>query len=243
MKWDRTISCVVPVYNCAAYIAEALNSIFAQTLRPVEVIVVDDGSTDATARTIAEQQLPVRYVYQENAGPAAARNHGIALARGDFLAFLDGDDLWHPEKLARQASRFQARPDLGYCLTYKRNFWEPCFKHEEVRLRAEAHPITDDAPGYVLPTLLAPRSTFEKVGLLDASLRIGEDTDWIARAEDMGVVREVVQDVLLFRRLHDRNLSYECYSQRGTDDRLQIVIGRLQRRKAEQPPRAEGEQR
>lgn len=234
MRWDRTISCVVPVYNGAAYIAQALDSILAQTLRPSEVIVVDDGSTDATARTVAEHQLPVRYVHQNNAGPAAARNRGIELARSDFLAFLDADDLWHPEKLALQASRFQVRPDLGYCLTYKRNFWEPCLKDEEDRLRREAHVIADDAPGYVLPTLLAPRATFEKVGLLDVSLRIGEDTDWIARAEDMGVVREVLRDVLLFRRLHNRNLSYECHSPRGTDDRLQIVIRRLQRRKARQ---------
>lgn len=164
-----TISCIVPVYNGAAYIGEALNSILGQTLRPFEVIVVDDGSTDSTAEIVAEYHQTVSYVYQENAGPAAARNRGIALARGDFLAFLDADDVWHPEKLARQASRFQAVPDLEYCLTYKRNFWEPCLKHEEDRLRGEAHPITHDAPGYVLQTFLAPRTTFEKVGLTTAS--------------------------------------------------------------------------
>ena len=100
---------------------------------------------------------------------------------------------------------------------------------EEARLRREGHIVTRDVPGYVMQTMLARKATFDNVGLLDPSLRIGEDTDWIARAEDRGVVREVLTDVLLFRRLHERNLSYECYSDRGLQDRAEIVLRHVQR--------------
>jgi glycosyltransferase involved in cell wall biosynthesis len=225
------ISCIIPSFNAADYIREALDSIQGQTLKPFETIVVDDGSTDETAKIIANYGTPVTYIYQDNAGPGAARNRGIELARGDFLAFLDADDVWHPDKLASQMERFKQRPELEYCLTYKRNFWEAALKSEEDRLRQEGHAITEDVPGYVMQSMLARARTFEKVGLLDATLRIGEDTDWIARAEDMGVQREVLEDVLLFRRLHERNLSYECHSDRGLADRAEIIYRRVRRLK------------
>jgi glycosyltransferase involved in cell wall biosynthesis len=225
------ISCIIPSFNAADYIQEALDSIQGQTLKPFETIVVDDGSTDETAKIIANYGTPVTYIYQDNAGPGAARNRGIELARGDFLAFLDADDVWHPDKLASQMERFKQRPELEYCLTYKRNFWEAALKSEEDRLRQEGHAITEDVPGYVMQSMLARARTFEKVGLLDATLRIGEDTDWIARAEDMGVQREVLEDVLLFRRLHERNLSYECHSDRGLADRAEIIFRRVRRLK------------
>jgi len=232
MATDPKISCIVPVYNGAAYIKDALDSIAAQTLGVVETIVVDDGSTDETATVVSEASGPITYVYQDNAGPAAARNTGIELAQAEFVAFLDADDMWHPEKLARQAARFHARPELEYCLTYKRNFWQPSLKNEEARLRREGHIVTKDAPGYVMQTMLARKATFDTVGLMDASLRIGEDTDWIARAESMGVVRELLTDVLVFRRLHEHNLSYECHSERGFQDRTEIILRHVRRQRS-----------
>lgn len=236
-RGDRVeISCIMPAYNAAAYVCDALESAFSQTWPPVEVIVVDDGSTDGTADIVTGFSPRVRYLREENAGPAAARNRGMQAARGNFFAFLDADDLWHPEKLARQAARFDARPDLDYCLTYKRNFWEACARDEELRLRREDHIVTHDAPGYVLGTLLAPRKTFEKVGALEESILVGEDTDWLARAQHLGMVREILEDVLLFRRLHDRNLSYQGHTERGTEERLNIVARQLQRLKERDRP-------
>jgi len=232
MATDPTISCVVPVYNGAAYIKDALDSIAAQTFGVMETIVVDDGSTDETATVVSESSGPITYVHQENAGPAAARNTGIELAQAEFIAFLDADDIWHPDKLAKQAARFQARPELEYCLTYKRNFWEPSLKNDEARLRREGHIITKDVPGYVMQTMLARKATFDTVGLLDPSLRIGEDTDWIARAEYRGVMRELLTDVLVFRRLHERNLSYECHSERGYQDRAEIILRHVIRQRS-----------
>src|SRR5688572_13312922 len=96
------ISCVVPVFNGERYLSETLESIFAQSYRPLEVIVADDGSTDRTPDTVAGYGDRIRYLKQENAGASAARNLGLEAARGEFIAFLDADDLWHAEKLQRQ---------------------------------------------------------------------------------------------------------------------------------------------
>jgi glycosyltransferase involved in cell wall biosynthesis len=99
----NTITAIIPVHNGERHLAEAIQSVLAQTLPPGEIIVVDDGSTDASAAIAQSFGAPVRVLAQPNLGPAAARNLGLAHATGDLLAFLDADDLWTPNKLARQA--------------------------------------------------------------------------------------------------------------------------------------------
>jgi glycosyltransferase involved in cell wall biosynthesis len=102
---ESLISCIVPVYNGERYLGETLDSIFAQTYQPLEIIVVDDGSTDGTATVAASYGQRVRYLCQTNQGKAAARNRGFGAAQSEFIAFIDADDLWHPEKLTRQITR------------------------------------------------------------------------------------------------------------------------------------------
>jgi len=180
--------------------------VFAQTLPPTEVIVVDDGSTDGTWDVIERFGARVRYVHQDNQGPAAARNKGIALATGQLLAFLDADDLWLPQKLARQVRRFAERADLQVSVTQVRNFWV-----EELCAEAEAmrdHRLAAAAlPGYVPQTMLARREVFARVGSFDETLRIGEDTDWFLRATDLGTAMELLPEVLVMRRFHRTNLT------------------------------------
>src|SRR5262249_2428536 len=106
------ISCIVPVFNGERYLREALDSILAQTYQPLELIVLDDGSTDGTAALVAGYGERIRYLWQANAGEAGARNRGLSIAQGEFVAFLDADDLWHPEKLRRQLARLHDRPEL-----------------------------------------------------------------------------------------------------------------------------------
>ncbi len=199
------ISCIVPVFNGARYLAEALESILNQTCRPLEIIVVDDGSTDQSAAVIRRYGNRVRSFFQDNAGPAKARNRGLSECGGDFVAFLDADDLWHPEKLERQAARFRARPDLDVCLTHVQNFWIPELEKEKVRL--QNHRFAQPLPGYTMQALLARRSVFDRVGWFDDSLRAVDDTDWFLRAFEVGVILEMLPDVLVHRRLHDKNLS------------------------------------
>ena len=108
-----TISVVIPTYNYGRFIAEAIRSVFDQTLLPSEVIVVDDGSTDNTADIVREFREVVKYVRQENAGVCAARNRGVLESTGELIAFLDADDIWEPTKLELQAAKFEADAAIG----------------------------------------------------------------------------------------------------------------------------------
>ena len=112
------ISVIIPVFNGAAYVREAIESALAQTYQPFEVIVLDDGSTDGSAEIV--RSLPVAYVHQANAGLAAARNAAISHARGNYIALLDCDDIWLPTKLERQLAALEADESAGFALCYQR---------------------------------------------------------------------------------------------------------------------------
>jgi glycosyltransferase involved in cell wall biosynthesis len=224
------ISCIVPVYNGERYLREALDSILAQTYRPLEIILADDGSTDETAALAANYGDQVRYVFQPNAGTAAACNLGLKAAQGDFVAFLAADDLWHPEKLSRQISRFQTRPNLDLCVTYVKNFWIPELKEEAERFRN--HRISQPLPGYVPQALLARRALFETVGSFNVALRHADATDWLLRAVDQGAVIELLPDVLVYRRIHQTNLSRRMASA-SREEYVQLVKATLDRRRRE----------
>jgi len=115
VEHEYSVSVVIPSYNCAALLPRAVESVLGQTCAPYEVIVVDDGSVDNTSEIVEQYGDRVRYVYQENAGVAVARNHGIEIARGNWIAFLDADDEWFPHKLERQVSALKAHPELQWC--------------------------------------------------------------------------------------------------------------------------------
>jgi glycosyltransferase involved in cell wall biosynthesis len=232
------VSCVVPVYNGELYLGEALESVLAQTYRPIEVIVVDDGSTDDTADVIASYGDRVWSARLPNSGTPAARNLGLSLARGEFVAFLDADDLWHPEKLARQMARFQARPELDMCVTHAQNFWIPELSEEAARYQGRR--FTQPLPGYVLQTLLVRRRFFDVVGPLDISLRLGDDNDWFLRAYDQGATVELLPEVLLYRRLHHANLTRRTIDQ-APEALLRVVKKTLDRRRRLRQLRTVGE--
>jgi glycosyltransferase involved in cell wall biosynthesis len=202
------ISCIVPVYNGARYLREAVDSILAQTHRPLEVIVADDGSTDATPEVALSYGGAVRFVTQATAGPAATRNLGLRAARGAFVAFLDADDRWHPEKLARQMARFAARPDLEVSVTRIQHFWIPELAEEAARFRDD--PRAGALAGYVSMTLLARRTLFDSIGHFDESLWHTDTGDWFLRAAAGGTVIEMLADVLVYHRMHHTNLSRRC---------------------------------
>lgn len=217
MTAPRLVSCVVPAFNSAAYLREALESISAQTYRPIEIIVVDDGSKDDTAEVVAAYRPSVRFVTQPTAGPAATRNRGVREARGELIAFLDADDLWHPEKLARQTARLDARPELDVSVTHIENFWIPELAAEAERLRDDAR--THPMPGYVTMTMMARRRVFDTTGLFDESLWHTDAGDWFLRAADAGAVIEMLADVLVLHRMHHANLSRRY----GPDSRAEFV--------------------
>lgn len=222
------ISCIVPTFNCKLYIAEALDSILAQTYRPIEIIVVDDGSTDGTPELLERYGDKIIYVKQDNLGPAAARNLGINMAQGEFIAFLDADDIWRKEKLDRQMAVFTENPELEICMTHIQNFWIPELKHEEERLRN--HRFATELPGYVCQVLLAKYAVFDRIGLFDPSLRVSEDSDWFHRAREHGVVGKMIHEVMVYRRMHHNNLSYSLYGE-NQHHMLEMITRKLNRQR------------
>ena len=113
MSTNALVSVVIPVYNGSAYLEQAIRSVLAQTYPHIEIIAVNDGSTDESAQILARVGTQVRVISQANAGVAAARNAGIANARGEFICFLDQDDYWRPEKVAEQVARFRSSDRVG----------------------------------------------------------------------------------------------------------------------------------
>ena len=224
------VSCIIPCYNAERFLGEAIESVIAQTLRPAEIIVIDDGSTDGSAAVAARYADRVEYLRQDNAGPAAARNRGVELTHGNYVAFLDADDLWHAEKLERQAARFAARPELEACVTHLTAFWEAEVRHEQEALQGHAR-TRGSLPGYVMQTMLARRSAFAKAGMLSTVLRFGEDTEWFIRARDEGVVLEMMPDVLVFRRFHANNLTRSRGNKALKNGILEMVQSSLERRR------------
>jgi glycosyltransferase involved in cell wall biosynthesis len=199
------VSCVVPVFNGELYLREALDSILAQTYRPLEIIIADDGSTDGSPAIAREFSADVRYVRHPTAGPAATRNLGLGAALGQFVAFLEADDLWHPDKVARQMARFEARAELDLCVTHARNFWIPELAAEAAQHRD--HPRAHGVPGFIVSAIVARRSLFDKLGPFDTSLTFTGHTDWLMRAVDHAAIMEVLSDVLTYHRMHHTNLT------------------------------------
>jgi glycosyltransferase involved in cell wall biosynthesis len=223
------ISCIVPVYNGERYLRDALESIFAQTYDDLEAIVVDDGSTDSTSEVAAAYGSRVRYLRQSRSGQPVARNAGVQSSVGEFVSFLDADDLWHPEKLTRQMARFVARPDLDYCLTLVQNFWEVEMQEEEEHYRGR--PRGQPLPGFVAGTLLAKREVFDRVGPFDTSFKHADKTEWFLRADSRGAVREMLPDVLMFRRMHPDNVSRTLASN-SRDEYFRLLKATLDRRRS-----------
>jgi glycosyltransferase involved in cell wall biosynthesis len=165
---------------------------------------VDDGSTDETCRVVESYAPAVELITQNNAGAAAARNRGIQAAQGDFIGLVDSDDLWHPEKLERQLTRLKRLPDVEICVTLFRNFESPTaysrpWSDPNPGLRGERR------PGYAIPTLLARSRVFDRVGPFDADRRVGENVEWWLRIARLGIVVDLLGDVLVYRRLHHGN--------------------------------------
>ncbi len=209
---NATVSVVISTYNYGHYISAALESVLAQTHPPDEIVVVDDGSTDSTEAKVATfAGAGVRYVHQANQGAGAARNRGIAETQGDLLAFLDADDRWVPDKLARQLAHLARYPTVGLITGSEWQVYEsgqaPRYIHRPPCGARRAYPeiLIENTIGN--PSLvLVPRSAFERVGVFDPAIPLGQDWDmWIriARVYPIGVV----DAPLIYFRQHTGSLT------------------------------------
>jgi len=197
------VSVIIPVYNGSAFLAEAVESVRGQADALLEVVIVDDGSTDGTAELAKGlPQAGLRYVYQDNAGPSSARNHGLTLARGDVIGFLDADDLWPVDRLRRQMRALDDNASVDVVLGRTQCVRQTGASGED-RLEKCFPPVVLLSP----TAALFRRRAFERVGTFDETMRYGEDTDWFMRARECGVPILVEDDVALLYRRHEHNMT------------------------------------
>ena len=210
------VSAVIPAYNARRFLGDAIASVLAQSYAPVEIVVVDDGSTDGTVEVARSFGPRVRCLSQKNAGAGAARNLGVEHSTGSFLAFLDADDLWPPQKIAAQMEVLERRPECAMVFGRVRQF----------RDGADAGPAQ---PGCLPGAMLVRRRSFDQVGPFRTDLRVGEFIDWHARASELGLRPLSLDDVALLRRIHDANTGVTRRDARS--DYLRVVKAALDRRR------------
>ena len=179
------ISVIIPVYNGEKYVKDAIESIFNQSYKSIEIIVIDDGSIDNTA-SIVSRFPEVIYFFQENQGVASARNKGLSLAKGEYIAFLDADDTYLIDKLKIHID----------------NSFE---NNNVLTIEEQYHYNTNEKIGLI--TMLTSKKVFQYVGDFNLDYVIASDYEWVTRAKELGFQVDIIDDKLLKRRIHTNNLS------------------------------------
>ncbi len=197
------ISVIIPVFNGERFIAEAIQSVLNQNYEPLEIIVVDDGSTDGTADVVKNLAGNIHYFYQQNSGISATRNKGIELATGELISFIDADDVWLPDKLKLQTAFLHQNPEteivIGFLLPLPFENWNE---------------VTDDqiscgksAPVLQLGCTLMRKSVFGKIGGFDTGMMLAEDSDWFYRVMEAGINVHVTTEIVQLYRQHSNNIT------------------------------------
>lgn len=197
------VGVIIAVKNGERFLRSAIDSVCNTGYEPREIIVVDGKSKDDTpliARSFAE----VRLIEQEGRGLSDAWNVGVGAATGDLIAFLDSDDLWAPNKLYLQVAFMEEHPEIQYTIGRVKFFLEPGFS-APVGFKRQL--LENDHVGRIPGTLLARRSLFDSIGGFDTALALAGDVDWFARAKDSQAPMAVLDEVFLYKRIHDHNLS------------------------------------
>lgn len=223
----ETVSVIIPAYNSGPFLRACLESVLQQTRPALEVIVVNDGSADDTAAVAASYGERIRFVDQPNGGVSRARNRGVDLARGDFFAFLDADDVWLPRKLELQLAEFARAPELDILFGHMEEFDERPPDGTQPRFRPPE-------PARFAGATLVRRAAFHRVGYFRPGLKIAEWLDWCLRAREAGLREHMMPDVLVRRRVHGGNTSFMEIGHRP--NLVRSIKESLDRRRAARPP-------
>ncbi len=225
---DELVSVIIPVRNCEKYIAEAIVSVLAQDYRCLELLVIDDGSTDSTAKIVHEFQektTQINYSYQLPMGLSVARNRGIELAQGNYITFLDADDRWRPHKISKQIAALEM--GLGDMIVGQVvHFISPDIP--EIVVNNILYP-TQVMAAYTAGAILIDKSSLLRVGEFNPSLQVGEFIDWYLRAIDLGLTSFCLPDIVLERRVHQDNMSKKLAHFR--QDYVRAIKASLDRRR------------
>jgi len=226
------VSAIIPVFNGEKYLAEAIQSVLGQSLAPLELLIVDDGSTDGSVEVAEGFGSQVRILRQNHLGSSAARNYGVERSQGEYLAFLDADDRWLPEKLEKQIKALEQDPGAQMAFVNILQFISPELSAE---VKAKKLIPREILPGYSPIALLIRRRDFLCVGNFNPEIAIGEFMEWYLRAQETGLKSTLIPEVLVERRIHEANQGIRDKQFQGDYHRvLKFALDR--RRKAAQAP-------
>lgn len=213
---EPTVTAVIPVRDGEAYLAEAIESVLAQSRPCDQIIVVDNDSSDRSAKIASGFAPAVEVVHEPQPGIGAARNAALRTARGDLVAFLDADDLWEPEKTALQLAAFEAVPRLQLAFGHVRQFVSPDLAAEEAEgLRVPAEP----QPGQHIGAMLARREAIEAIGPWPEDVLISDGLTFFLRAREFGLEQTMLTETVMRRRVHGGN-----HSLRNRDEHREFAL-------------------
>lgn len=222
----QTVDVIIPIYNCEKHLSATLESLVKQTCQDFNIILVDDGSTDGSGKIISDfiRRYPekIKYFWQSNRGPAAARNRGIKESSSPYIAFLDADDIWLPEKLEKQVKALKKNPHAGYV------YCDCLFCDEQGRPIENYVRKNQLLRGYIIldlfldhfimtPAVLLKRECIEKIGLFNEPLKVGEDYDFFLRLANI-YPAEVVEEKLWKRNIIQNSLSRQNFEMDAEND-------------------------
>lgn len=217
----RRVSTIIPAYNAEPFLRDAIESVLCQG-QDIELIVVNDGSTDETGAIIDSYGSCLTHISQQRKGLGGARNRGIASSGGNWIAFLDADDIWLPAKIKLQLDFLHSKPDLDMVFGHAVEFSDP----------ANSWPArTELFPAYFAGTMLTRRILLDKVGPFDETGRLGEFLDWYSRAGQAGACAWMIEELVLRRRVHATNMTRGNADKRG--EYLEVIRAHMQRRRSE----------
>jgi len=243
-RYFPRISVVIPAYNSRAYIPDAIDSVLGQTYRDFEIIIVDDGSSDAIGDLIGSRYPDARCLQIEHGGPSRARNTGIRNARGEFIAFLDADDIWLPTKLEKQMEYFERHPDVAMVFT-ENNYFDDSgtidysFKLDKrILMKGNVPANIFLYSGVATPTVIVRKTVLDEVGYFDEELSIAEDDNlWIriASKHEIGLIDEILvkvrknhvsltRDIVDVIRGVEKNIELLKKKYRCFDESMQSII-------------------
>ena len=211
------VSIIIPTYNHGQYLPEAIDSVLRQSVEPIEIIIIDDGSIDNTEVILKNLTSNVRYYRQSHQGAGAARNTGVTLAKGKWLAFLDADDLWLPQKLTLQLVCAEQK-SVDIVFSHIQQFISPELR---VGKLAEIKMNNEVMPGYCASTVLIKKEVFADIGCFNPSYKLGEFMAWYMMMQGNGAPYYLLDDILVRRRVHTNNTS--SVNKKDRQDYLRVI--------------------
>jgi len=195
------VSVIIPFYNASSFLTEAIESVLNQEIKDIEIIALDDGSTDDSVEKISQiKDLRLKIVRQENAGAAVARNNGVLIARGEYVCFLDADDIWAPDKLKLQLAEIEKNSAINMVFGQVKELYDKSVLNNNTLPKEEKIFV-----GYSSIAMLISKKDFLKVGDFEGKWRVAEFIDWYDRAKSLGLKESIIPEIVAYRRIHKGN--------------------------------------